>query len=375
VQKQGSDFLISWKKGKVKRVLSSVKDIQELEVELDGTTARAWNYSLLTGEALSEDEVYLNTTAVEKNLGSGGFHFVIANLSRIPEHHLGDGHIMKLRYTPYQVKVLSAEEEASPYHRQIKDFTSLEGIPVIVGTLHSMLAPAVAGCLAARSSSRIAYLMTDGAALPLSLSKMVRTLKEKGMLVGTVSAGNAFGGDLESVNIYSGLIAAYQVLKAEIIIVTMGPGIVGTGTKWGTTAVEQGEIINAVNVLGGQPIAVPRISFADPRPRHQGVSHHTITALGQVALRESIIALPEIAVEQREIICKQLEKSDILSHHQVVVKDGRPALQYLAEQGISVKSMGRRPQDDPVFFLAPGAAGAAAAEQLADGCLAPCETE
>lgn len=99
------------------------------------------------------------------------------------------------------------------------------------------------------------------------------------------------GGDLESVNIYSGLIAAYQVLKAEIIIVTMGPGIVGTGTKWGTTAVEQGEIINAVNVLGGQPIAVPRISFADPRPRHQGVSHHTITALGQVALRESIIAL------------------------------------------------------------------------------------
>jgi hypothetical protein len=375
VQKQGSDFLISWKKGKVKRVLSSVKDIQELEVELDGTTARAWNYSLLTGEALSEDEVYLNTTAVEKNLGSGGFHFVIANLSRIPEHHLGDGHIMKLRYTPYQVKVLSAEEEASPYHRQIKDFTSLEGIPVIVGTLHSMLAPAVAGCLAARSSSRIAYLMTDGAALPLSFSKMVRTLKEKGMLVGTVSAGNAFGGDLESVNIYSGLIAAYQVLKAEIIIVTMGPGIVGTGTKWGTTAVEQGEIINAVNVLGGQPIAVPRISFADPRPRHQGVSHHTITALGQVALRESIIALPELAVEQREIICKQLEKSDILSHHQVVVKDGRPALQYLAEQGISVKSMGRRPQDDPVFFLAPGAAGAAAAEQLADGCLAPCETE
>ncbi|MGI6405200.1 MAG: DUF3866 family protein [Syntrophaceticus sp.] len=367
--------MISWKKGKVKRVLSSVKDIQELEVELDGTTARAWNYSLLTGEALSEDEVYLNTTAVEKNLGSGGFHFVIANLSRIPEHHLGDGHIMKLRYTPYQVKVLSAEEEASPYHRQIKDFTSLEGIPVIVGTLHSMLAPAVAGCLAARSSSRIAYLMTDGAALPLSLSKMVRTLKEKGMLVGTVSAGNAFGGDLESVNIYSGLIAAYQVLKAEIIIVTMGPGIVGTGTKWGTTAVEQGEIINAVNVLGGQPIAVPRISFADPRPRHQGVSHHTITALGQVALRESIIALPELAVEQREIICKQLEKSDILSHHQVVVKDGRPALQYLAEQGISVKSMGRRPQDDPVFFLAPGAAGLVAAEQLADGCLAPCETE
>lgn len=356
--------MISWKKGKVKRVLSSDKDIQELDVEVDGITGRAWNYPLLTGEALSNDQVYLNTTAVEKNLGSGGYHFVIANLSRIPEHHLGDGHIMKLRYTPYQVKVLSAEEEASPYHRQIKDFTSLKGIPVIVGTLHSMLAPAVAGCLAAGDKPRIAYVMTDGAALPLSLSRMVRTLKEKGMLVGTVSTGDAFGGDLESVNIYSGLIAAYQVLKAEIIIVTMGPGIVGTGTRWGTTAVEQGEIINAVSVLGGQPIAIPRISFADPRVRHQGVSHHTITALGQVAQRESIIALPEVAVEQREVICKQLEKSDILSHHQVVVKDGRPVLQYLTEQGITVKSMGRTPQDDPVFFLAAGAAGLVAAEQL-----------
>ncbi|HBI26653.1 MAG: DUF3866 family protein [Syntrophaceticus sp.] len=354
--------MISWKKGKVKRVLNSAKDIQELEVEVDGLPGRAWNYPLLTGEALSNDHVYLNTTAVEKGLGSGGYHFVIANLSRIPDPCPGDGHIMKLRYTPYQVKVLSVEEEASPYHRQIKDFTSLQGIPVIVGTLHSMLAPAAAGCLAAGASPRIAYVMTDGAALPLSLSKMVRTLKAKGMLVGTVSTGDAFGGDLESVNIYSGLIAAYQVLKAEIIIVTMGPGIVGTGTKWGTTAVEQGEVINAVSVLGGQPIAVPRISFADPRPRHQGISHHTITALGQVALRDSILALPEVGDEQREVIDKQLEESDILSHHQVVVKDGRPALQYLEEQGIAVKSMGRTPQDDPVFFLAAGAAGAAAAE-------------
>lgn len=348
----------------MKQVLSSAQDIQELEVEIDGLAAHAWNYPLLTGEARSNDDVYLNTTAVEKGLGSGGYHFVIANLSRTPDHCLQDGHIMKLRYTPYQVKVFSVEEQASPYHQQIKDFESLKGIPVIVGTLHSMLAPAVAGCLAAGDSPRIAYVMTDGAALPLALSRVVRTLKAKGMLVGTVSTGDAFGGDLESVNIYSGLIAAYQVLKADIIIVTMGPGIVGTGTKWGTTAIEQGEVINAVSVLGGQPIAIPRISFADPRPRHRGISHHTLTALGQVALRESLIALPEVGAEQRQVIDQQLEEADLLSHHQVVVKDGRPALQYLAERGIIVKSMGRTPQDDPVFFLAAGAAGAAGADHV-----------
>lgn len=142
--------LISWKKGKVSRVLEALDHIQELDVEVEGTLCCAWNFPLLTGDVSTGDYVYLNTTAVEKKLGSGGYHFVIANLSRIPDPAPGDdGHIMKLRYTPYQVKVLSVEEEASPFHQQIKDFESLEGTPVIVGTLHSMLAPAAAGCLAA----------------------------------------------------------------------------------------------------------------------------------------------------------------------------------------------------------------------------------
>lgn len=354
--------MISWKKGKVAQVLTSSDQIQEIDVEIEGTPGRAWNFPSLTGKVFVGDDVYLNTTAVEMNLGSGGYHFVIANLSRMPQQNLGDGHIMKLRYTPYQVKVLSVEEESSPYHQQIKEFTSLGGTPVVVGTLHSMLAPVTAGYLAAGGKGRIAFVMTDGAALPLALSNTVRTLKAKGMLAGTVSAGNAFGGDLESVNIYSGLIAAYQVLKAEVIIVTMGPGIVGTGTRWGTTAIEQGEIINAVSGLGGRPVAVPRISFADPRPRHQGVSHHTLTALGMVALREAIIALPDVHAEQYDVINRQLEQAGILSRHQVVVRDGSPALQYLEEQGITVKSMGRSPKEDPVFFMAAGAAGTVAAE-------------
>lgn len=357
----------------VVRVLESLDDIQEVDVDVDGSAGRAWNFTLLTGDLSAGDQVYLNTTAVDKKLGSGGYHFVIANLSRIPQPASGDGHIMKLRYTPYQVKVLSAEEEASPYHRQMNEFTSLGGTPVIVGTLHSMLAPAAAGYLAAvqvtsgtanrvDSMARIAFVMSDGAALPLSMSRTVRALRAKGMLVGTVSAGHAFGGDLESVNIYSGLIAAYQVLKADVIIVAMGPGIVGTGTKWGTTAIEQGEIINAVSILGGQPIAVPRISFADPRRRHQGVSHHTLTALGAVALREAVVALPEVSAEQHAVINKQLERSGILSRHRVLVRDGSPALHYLEEQEIAVKSMGRKPKEDPVFFLAAGAAGSVAAE-------------
>jgi len=357
--------LINWEIGKVSRILQSEEDIQELIVECEGTECRAWNYPLLTGEVSLGDDVYLNTSAVQLGLGSGGYHFVIANLSRLPSLPQGPGHIMKLRYTPYQLKVLSAEEEASPYHSEIKEFVSLAGTPVVIGTLHSMLAPAVAGALAgARTGLRIVYLMTDGAALPLPLSNTVRLLKRKGMLVGTVTVGHAFGGDLESVNLYSGLCAAYTVLKADLIVVSMGPGIVGTGTKWGTTALEQGEIINAVSILGGQPIAIPRISFADPRDRHRGVSHHTLTALGKVALREAIVALPEMPVLEYSLVREQLAGEGIFSRHKVVTVDGNPALRFLSQHGISLHSMGRTPVDDPVFFLTAGAAGQVAAQLL-----------
>lgn len=357
--------MISWRKGKVVKILWSDDDLQELAVEYQGNTGLAWNYPALTGRAEPGDEVYLNTTAVELGLGSGGYHFVIANLTCLPKKPFGKGHIMKLRYTPFQLKVMSAEEEESPYRSDIMSFTSLNGTPVIVGTLHSMLAPAVGGCLAAAGEGiRIVYLMTDGAALPLALSRTVRCLKEKGMLAGTVTCGHAFGGDLEAVNVYSGLVAAYMALKADVIIVTMGPGIVGTGTKWGTTALEQGEILNAVCVLGGKGIAIPRISFADPRSRHRGISHHTITALGRVALTSAIVVLPELEGAEAELVWSQLEEEDILSKHRVISRNGRPALEYLERFEIPLTSMGRSPEADPAFFESAGAAGLVAGEIL-----------
>ena len=62
----------------------------------------------------------------------------------------------------------------------------------------------------------------------------------------------------------------------------MGPGIAGTGTKYGFTGIEQGPILDAVHKLGGLPIAIPRISFADQRERHKGISHHSITVFKEI---------------------------------------------------------------------------------------------
>ena len=100
-------------------------------------------------------------------------------------------------------------------------------------------------------------------------------LKEAGWIEGSVTVGQAFGGDLEAVTVHNGLLAARLVLGADIAIVTQGPGNLGTGTRWGFSGVAAGEAINAAAVLKGQPVAALRVSEADQRDRHRGVSHHS----------------------------------------------------------------------------------------------------
>jgi hypothetical protein len=98
-----------------------------LEVEAEGTRHRALAYRSLTGDIREGDRVLLNTTAGTLGLGTGGFDFVVANLSRpAGVAGAGQGHIIKLRYTPHQFAVL-ADEEAQPelYSRA----TDLGGMP------------------------------------------------------------------------------------------------------------------------------------------------------------------------------------------------------------------------------------------------------
>ncbi len=350
--------MIRMRRGVVQKITSHRTGISELLVELEGELQKAVNYDSLTGEVVAGDEVILNTTAVYKKLGTGGAHFVLANLSNTEIDVPEAGHIMKLRYTPYQVKVLSVEEADSPYAAFMQQANSLEGTPVIIGTLHSMLAPAAAALKKlANKQLKVVYLMTDGAALPLTLSRLVWELREKGLIQHTVTCGHAFGGDLEAINVYTGLLACKHVLGADVILVAMGPGIVGSGSRFGFTGVEQGEIINAVNLLGGRPIAIPRISFADARERHRGLSHHSRTALGTIALTKATVVLPKLLPEKLELVLQQVEESTISHKHDVAIIEGQPALAALAEYQVKVTTMGRHVEQDPEFFLAAGAAG------------------
>src|SRR5690606_2852096 len=114
---------------------------------------------------------------------------------------------------------------------------TLDGMPVVACCLHSQVPVVAVSLLAAAPQARVAYVMTDGAALPIALSDLVVDMVGNGLVAATITAGQAFGGDLEAVSVPSALLLARHVLGADAVIVGMGPGVVGTGTAFGTTAV------------------------------------------------------------------------------------------------------------------------------------------
>ncbi|MCW2920091.1 MAG: hypothetical protein JWN52_8159, partial [Actinomycetia bacterium] len=261
---------------------------------IDGSPARALAYPALVGRPEPGDTVLLNTTALAMGLGTGGYAMVVAVPDRLPPDPSGPGHLVKARYTPLQATVLGADEQDSPHHALLADADSLGRLPVIVADLHSALPPILAGLLAARPGTRVVYVMPDGGALPAWFSMSIAQLTGAGALAATVTVGQAFGGDLETVTVHTGLLAARLVLDAEVVILAQGPGNLGTGTKWGFSGVSAGEAINAAAVLSGRPVGSLRVSEGDLRERHLGVSHHSLTAYGRVALARADVVVPEL---------------------------------------------------------------------------------
>ena len=330
----------SYREAVVAELLSERPGITRVGL-VDG--GRAYAITQLTGSVALGDRVIVNTTAVDLGLGSGGWHVVHWNLTAGPWSAPGPGHLMKLRYTSLQVDTGAAEEHAvvAP---------DLAGTPVVVSGVHSQL-PAIALAISlARPDTRVAFVMTDGAALPIALSDTVAALTDRGLLCGTVTAGHAFGGDHEALNVPSALAAARHLLDAEIIVVGMGPGIAGTASPLGFTGLEAAPALDAAAWLGGVAIACLRCSEGDERPRHQGISHHSATVLDAVRT-DVLVAIPP-GVEP------------ISSRHRWVRTDPGDMVGALADAGLDVTTMGRAPAQDRLYFQAAGAAGA-----LAVSCL------
>jgi Protein of unknown function (DUF3866) len=351
----------SFRTGKVVRLLEERPGLQRVEVDLGDGPERAYALPQLTGPVGLGDRVVVNTTAVELGLGTGGWHVVHWNLARDEWHERGPGHIIKGRYTSLQTDVGSTEEHLE----SLAEVESIDGMPVIAAALHSQV-PAVAVAFKDRApGARLAYVMTDGAGLPLAMSDLVAALCDRHLLDATITCGHAFGGDFEAVSVYSALAVARHVAKADAVVVAMGPGIVGTNTRLGFSGMEVGTILDAACALGGVPIACLRVSFADERPRHFGLSHHTATAL-RLATRERVqVAVPNLEdAEQRERLTADLHAAGIDRKHDLVDVDAPGALELLARHDLRVQSMGRWAEQDPALFQAAAAAGVLAASYL-----------
>jgi hypothetical protein len=319
----------SFRTGTVTAILSERPGIQRVEV--DGE--RAYVLTQLIGTVSVGDRVVMNTTAVELGLGTGGWHIVHWNLERESWSEHGPGHEMKLRYTSLQV-----DSGASGAAEALLD------TPVVACTLHSQVAVVARAFKHVAAGRTLAYVMTDGGALPLAFSDLVADLRGDRVIDLTVTAGHAFGGDREAVNVWHAVALASE---ADAVVVGMGPGSLGTATRLGFSGLEVATALTAAAGLGCRPVVAVRHSVADERERHRGISHHTTTAL---ELTPGPVFVPIPTGEPRP---------DVRPHRVVEVE-----VPPLGE--LTVTTMGRSASTDRSFFSYAAAAGVFAAQLLVD---------
>jgi Protein of unknown function (DUF3866) len=324
--------------GRLKLRRGTVVSADPLLIEVAGERRPAWADEVLLGEMREGDEVVVNVAALDLRLGSGGFDVVHVNLTRGLD---GDGvdrdaHVMKLNYTSLQHPVEPAERRA-PNPRP--------SVPCLVLPLHSHLAPAAWAAAETTPGLRVGYAQTGGGALPGSLSRDVAELRDRGLLAGHVTVAPAYGGDGEALSVAGALDAAAE-LGWDAILVGPGPGIIGSDTAYGHGGMAALDNAHAALSLGLLTAISPRLSSADPRDRHRGLSHHTKTIL-DLLLASVDVALPEGTEEIGSVLADSKHRL----HYSPANLGGYES------SGLPTKTMGRSLADDPLFFASPLAAG------------------
>jgi hypothetical protein len=305
---------LTLRRGRVTAITEQLEGLVRLEVDDVACIA----YPRLTGTVEVGDEVLVNEQARLLGLGSGGFDVLYANLTRglgLPA--AAGAHVMALPYTPGQFAALHVEEQGALEE-------SLGGMPVVLCTVHSQVAPVSAGL----RGTRVAYVQVAGGALPVSLSDTVRALRDRGYLDVTCAVAPCVDAEAQFVSA-AGALAWAKAELVDAVVVSVGPGLVGTGSRLGNGALELVDVANVATALGGRPILAVRTSEADSRERHRGVSHHARTVLDLAA--GVLLAEDDDGVGWQE-----------------------------ACAGLTLSHMGRGPVEEPSFFRAAYAAGVAA---------------
>ncbi len=340
----------------------------------------------LVGRAEVGDEVIVNTQALDLGLGSGGFDIVHVNLTRGLQAG-GDSsparlNVMKLNYTSLQHAVEPVEDgEGASAILPI-------GRPAAVLALHGQLAGLAWAFAKGAPGARLGYVQSAGGALPGGHSRTVRMLRERGLLAGHVTAGATFGGEAEAVTTAGALHHGLRVLGWDAAVCGPGPGIVGSSSSLGHGGMVALDSAHVALALGCPTLLVARMSSADERPRHRGISHHSLTVLDlllepvTVALPAGVRspvgaelraglsavfggAMPGPPVRERRAMAVEVERSSVDRPARIARHDWRRAsidLPAYAASGLPAETMGRGLLTDPLFFAAALAGGSVLAE-------------
>jgi hypothetical protein len=103
------------------------------------------------------------------------------------------------------------------------------------------------------------------------------------------------------------------------------------------------DVVHAALALGAPALLSPRLSAGDPRPRHQGLSHHSRAVL-ELALGPVVLPMP---AEFTELAPAGLD--DVVPVEVDLAGYG--------ESGLPRRTMGRDLEEDRPFFAGPLAAG------------------
>lgn len=343
--------MLKLRRGRVVSVQEANERMIRFTVELEGDARPAIAYTALTGPLAEGDEVIVNVEANDLGLGSGGFDILHAGPLGEGSDDGQDAHVMKLNYTSLQHAVSPIEEGLERLERPL-------AMPVGVLALHGQLPCAAFALSASAPDARVGYVQSGGGALPGALSNVVVELLERGLIADHVTAGPCFGGRHDAITIEGALDAGARRLGWDFALVGPGPGIVGSASALGHGGLAALSSAHAALSLGCRVVLAPRLSSADHRVRHRGLSHHTATVL-ELLLRPVEVAVPTTNGEGTAALRAALAGGG----HLAIEVEVEALLESYLESGLPTTTMGRSATKDREFFLAGLAGGVALAKE------------
>ncbi|MCP3933834.1 MAG: DUF3866 family protein [Actinomycetia bacterium] len=308
----------------------------------------------LVGQVGIGDRVVVNTTALDRRLGTGGSDVVHWNLSNDTLDLPGRGHVMAARYTSVQHDAGTWDTDEGPGAATAPHDTAAlaASVPTIGCMLHSH-AMALCAALSAQGLS-VGYVMNEAGALALALSDLLAASVEAGSVMVTASVGQAFGGEIEAVTVPSA-VAGCAHSGAEIVVVGAGPGHVGTGDPLAFSGLSLAGDLDLLSLVGSPTALALRWSSRDQRERHKGISHHSVTLL-EVLARSHAVPVPD--AEMASAVADVLSGAGSDSQSRPVVIDPVDVVDACGRFGLDIDTMGRSLADDAAALKVIGSTAA-----------------